>query len=50
MSAIGLVGAGLGLWLGMKVVDRLNIHLRRIIAYVIIGLSGLWMILDAWVL
>lgn len=50
MSAIGLVGAGVGLWLGLKVVDRLNIQLLRIIAYIIIGLSGLWMILNAWVL
>ena len=50
MRAIGLVGAGVGLWLGLKVVDRLNIQLLRIIAYIIIGLSGLWMILNAWVL
>jgi len=50
LFAVAAVGMLLGLFIGRKIVDRINIALLRIITYIFIGISGIWLIVSAFVL
>jgi uncharacterized membrane protein YfcA len=50
LCLLGAAGVAAGAVVGVKLLHRLNFAWMRLLAYIFIGLSGAWVILDAWVL